>query len=94
MLSKPKWPDRAWFFRVVLYKDGGQEPCPACDVVGVRVMEFWTERDDPQRPGFCLTRHTMMPCHCIVVSSKGLGGCGPREDIPYPPDDPDEADYA
>lgn len=87
MITKPRWPDGAWFFSVELYKDGTQEPCPICEVVGVRVMEFWKERDDPKRPGFLFARHTMLPCHCVVVSTKGLGGCGERVDIPYPPDE-------
>ena len=87
MLSKPTWPDYDWRFRVTLWKDGALEPCPACETSGVRVIEHWRERDDLARPGYSVIRQTMMPCHCIVVSSKGLGGCGPREEIPYPPDE-------
>lgn len=65
-------------YTVWLYEDGVlPEACPGCSVIGVRVIEYW-------RAGIrAYTRQTMMPCHCVIASTKGLGGLGPRADIPY-----------
>lgn len=91
MITEPlypfKEPGRKLFFHVWLWKEGEREACLLCETVGVRVMERWTERNDEFRPGLSYSRQTMMPCHCVVVSTMGLGGCGKRADIPYPRDE-------
>lgn len=74
--------------------DGGKlDDCPNCGVRGARLIERWDQRPFSTKPGLSFSRHTMVPCHCVVVSTKGLGGLGERPDIPYPPDDDDAEEF-